>query len=83
MSNSNAHDHRNLPLVLLGGGGGTLKGGRHLKYKDGTISFKLTRERNGEKMAMPYEGVLGGDTIKGKMGFGNRARDWEAQRVKE
>ena len=34
MSDSNAHSPSNLPLLLLGGAGG-LKGGRHLKFSDG------------------------------------------------
>ncbi len=34
ISNSNAHAGDNLPLMLVGGGAGTLKGGRHLKYTD-------------------------------------------------
>ena len=36
MSESNDHYPFNLPIVLLGGGSGTLKGGRHIKYPDGT-----------------------------------------------
>jgi hypothetical protein len=28
----NAHDPRNIPLLLAGGGAGTLKGGRHIRY---------------------------------------------------
>ena len=36
MSEGNGHVPRNLPLLLVGGGSGTLKGGRHLKYADGT-----------------------------------------------
>ncbi|HIE93093.1 MAG TPA: DUF1552 domain-containing protein, partial [Acidobacteria bacterium] len=36
MGNSNEHDPRNLPLVLAGGAGGHLKGGRHLRYPEGT-----------------------------------------------
>jgi hypothetical protein len=35
MSDSNAHDYHNLPALLLGGGAGQLKGGRHFKYVDG------------------------------------------------
>jgi hypothetical protein len=31
MSNSNQHDHDPLPIVLAGGAGGKLKGGRHIK----------------------------------------------------
>jgi hypothetical protein len=36
MSNSNAHDHFPLPMALVGGGCGTVKGGQHLKYPDRT-----------------------------------------------
>jgi hypothetical protein len=32
MSNSDVHDHTDLPIVLAGGGAGHLKGGRHLRY---------------------------------------------------
>ena len=31
MSNSNQHDHAPLPIVLVGGAAGTLKGGRHIR----------------------------------------------------
>jgi hypothetical protein len=34
MSDSNAHSPVNVPVLVLGGGSGTLKGGRHLKYPD-------------------------------------------------
>src|SRR5580658_3580479 len=33
ISNGNMHNHERLPIVLAGGGAGTLKGGRHLDYK--------------------------------------------------
>ena len=36
MSDSNAHDPSNLPIVLAGGGAGQLKGGRHIRYPKGT-----------------------------------------------
>ncbi len=36
MSNSNAHDHFPLPMALVGGGCGNLKGGQHLRYPDRT-----------------------------------------------
>ena len=36
MSDSNRHDNTGLPLVLLGGGSGSVKGGRHLRYREGT-----------------------------------------------
>jgi hypothetical protein len=32
LSDGNAHSHHDLPVLLAGGGGGTLKGGRHVKY---------------------------------------------------
>jgi hypothetical protein len=32
ISNSTRHSGDNLPLLLAGGGAGTLKGGRHLKF---------------------------------------------------
>ena len=36
MSNSNQHDHAPLPIVLVGGAAGTLKGGRHLRVPANT-----------------------------------------------
>jgi hypothetical protein len=36
MSDSNQHLLQNLPLVLAGGGGGQIKGGRHLRYPKDT-----------------------------------------------
>jgi hypothetical protein len=41
MSNSNAHDHFPLPNVVVGGGAGRLKGGRHLRYPDHTPMANL------------------------------------------
>jgi hypothetical protein len=34
ISNSTRHSGDNLPILLVGGGAGTLKGGRHLTYPD-------------------------------------------------
>ena len=36
ISDGNLHDHYDLPCLVAGGGGGTLKGGRHLEYPRGT-----------------------------------------------
>ncbi|MXY16338.1 MAG: DUF1552 domain-containing protein, partial [Acidobacteria bacterium] len=36
MGNSNAHDPLDLPIVLAGGGAGTIKGGRHVRAAEGT-----------------------------------------------
>ena len=41
MSNSNAHDHFPLPNLVVGGGAGSLKGHRHLKYPDHTPMTNL------------------------------------------
>jgi hypothetical protein len=57
------------------------------KYKDGEVTFTVTRERNGQKFTMKYAGKVEGDTIKGKTSFerdGNtQSRDWEAKREKK
>ena len=56
-------------------------------FKDGVVAFTVTRERDGRKFTMKYEGKLEGDTIKGKSSFDrdgqSRERDWEAKRAKE
>jgi hypothetical protein len=41
MSNSNAHDHAPLPVFLAGGAAGKMKGGRHIKYPEGTSMSNL------------------------------------------
>jgi len=60
ISNSNAHAGDNLPLMLVGGGAGTLKGGRHLKYADqpSTANLLVTLM---DKLGVPVE-KLGGST---------------------
>jgi|SRR4051794_22790671 hypothetical protein len=54
--------------------------------KGDAISFKITREFNGNKFTMKYSGTLSGDTIKGKTEFDRdgqtQSRDWEAKRSK-
>jgi hypothetical protein len=54
-------------------------------YKDGTVSFKVVRERDGNKITMSYNGKVTDDTIKGKIesdfGGQTRSRDWEAKRA--
>lgn len=56
------------------------------KFKDGEVSFTVTRERDGNKMVFKYSGKITGDTLKGKAEFtrdGNtQSRDWEAKRAK-
>lgn len=55
---------------------------------DGTITFVVTREFNGNSFTQKYEGKVEGDTIKGKISGQRRggeaySRDWEAKRVVE
>ena len=54
ISNSDRHTHGPLPTLLLGGGAGTIKGGRHLVYPDGTplTNLQLTVLN---KMGVPAE----------------------------
>ena len=56
-------------------------------YKDGEVSFKVTRERDGQKFTIKYMGKVEGDTLKGKTEFGpegqTQSRDWEAKRSKD
>jgi uncharacterized protein DUF1552 len=60
ISNSNAHAGDNLPLMLVGGGAGTLKGGRHLKYNDQPTMANLLVTLM-DKLDVPVE-KLGGST---------------------
>jgi hypothetical protein len=58
ISNSNAHSGENLPLMLVGGGAGTLKSGRHLVYKDkpGIANMLMSVM---DKMGVPVDHVGG------------------------
>ena len=56
-------------------------------FKDGTVSFTVTSEFNGNKRTTKYEGKLEGDTIKGSSEAPGRdgnvqKRDWTATRSK-
>ena len=56
MSDSNRHDNTGLPLVLLGGGSGSVKGGRHLRYEEGTPISNLHLTML-DKMGFPLERI--------------------------
>jgi len=60
ISNSNRHSGENLPLLVVGGGAGTLKGGRHLKYADKPSMANLLVTLM-DKLDVPVE-RLGGST---------------------
>jgi hypothetical protein len=56
MYNSDQHDTHNLPLLLAGGGGGQIKGGRHLRLPEGTPLANLHLTLLG-KLGVPTERV--------------------------
>jgi len=62
ISNSNRHSGDNLPLLVMGGGAGRLKGGRHLKYSDKPSNANLLVTLM-DKLEVPVE-RLGGSTGK-------------------
>jgi hypothetical protein len=56
MSNSNVHDHSELPLIVAGGGAGRLQGGRHLKFPDRTPMSNLLLNLL-DKAGVPIESI--------------------------
>ena len=54
ISDGNIHFHMDLPIVMVGGGGGTLKGGRHLRYANDTPLTNLYVSVLG-KLGIPVE----------------------------
>ncbi len=54
ISDGNIHFHMDLPVVMVGGGGGTLKGGRHLRYANDTPLTNLYVSVLG-KLGVPVE----------------------------
>ena len=54
ISDGNIHFHMDLPVVMAGGGGGTLKGGRHLRYAGDTPLTNLYVSVLG-KLGVPVE----------------------------
>ena len=62
ISNSQRHSGKDLPILLVGGGSGSLKGGRHLKYADEPSMANLLVTLM-DKMDVPVEHV-GGSTGK-------------------
>jgi hypothetical protein len=70
ISNSTRHSGDNLPLLVMGGGAGTLKGGRHLTYSGKPTMANLLVTLM-DKMGVPVEqvgsstGTLSLDTLSG------------------
>src|SRR5262249_23645669 len=52
-----------------------------VEFKNGELSFEVSRERQGQKNTAKYKGKVEGDTIKGTIDIGRGSpRDWEAKR---
>lgn len=62
--------------AYLGGQSGNETAIENASFKEDTVSFSITRERNGQKLTTKYSGKLAGDTITGKS---ERQRDGQAQ----
>jgi hypothetical protein len=60
ISNSSGHSGKSLPLMVLGGANGKIKGGRHVKYTDAPIMSNLLVTLM-DKLDLPVERV-GGST---------------------
>lgn len=56
ISDSNVHNHHEIPVLLAGGGAGTIKGGRHLQYPKETPLSNLHMTVL-DKMGVPVENV--------------------------
>ena len=56
ISNSTRHSGDNLPLLVMGGGAGTLQGGRHIQYDDepGMANLLVTLM---DKMKVPVDHI--------------------------
>jgi hypothetical protein len=62
ISNSTRHSGDNLPLLVVGGGSGTLKGGRHIKYANAPPMANLLLTLM-DKLGVPIDRI-GGSTGK-------------------
>ncbi len=56
MSDSNPHKNLDLPILVAGGGGGAIRGGRHLRYAPGTPLSNLYLTLL-DKMGVPAEAI--------------------------
>jgi hypothetical protein len=79
-------DGDKLTGVMPGRGGAETKVD-DLKYKDGELSFSVTRERNDMKFTVKYKAKIDGDKIKGKaeaeVGGETRTMEFEGKREKK
>jgi hypothetical protein len=79
-------DGDKLTGVYVGGQNNTETPIENGSYKDGKLSFSVTREFNNNKFTSKYSGTLTGDVIKGKseaeIQGQTRMSDFEAKRQK-
>jgi hypothetical protein len=61
LGNGNIHDHLNLPCLLAGGAGGTVKGGRHLAFPENTPMANLLLAML-DKLNIPTPEKIGNST---------------------
>jgi hypothetical protein len=56
LSDGNAHLHNDIPVLLAGGGGGKIKGGRHIRYEG--LPFSNLHVSVLDMLNIPVEGYL-------------------------
>ena len=79
-------DGDKLTGVYVGGQNNTETPIENGSFKDGKVTFSVTREFNNNKFTSKYTGTVTGDTMKGKtetaINGETRMADWEAKRQK-
>ena len=83
ISNGDRHTHDNLPILLVGGGAGQIKGGRHLQYPEGTPLANL-HVTVLDKLGIPGAGYTAlhrtaddwGTSLTGVFGITARSTEW-------
>lgn len=72
MGDGDIHSQWNVPVALLGGGGGRIRGGRHLVFEEGTPLSNL-------HVAMLNRIGIPTDSFGGQLGFSNGELDLDAR----
>ena len=72
LGNGDIHSQWNVPVALLGGGGGRIKGGRHLVYDEGTPLSNL-------HVTMLNKAGIPTDNFGGQLGYSNGELDLDSK----